>query len=665
MKGVIYIPATRTTKYEIYLMNVPFNSSYKHLVYFPNTTAQNRAFGLGSTASGHFWKYHYNNLNIIVKNNSFVLSGRWDKFNECNYMAYRYTDDYGTDLDHTSKWYFAFIVDVNYNTRLGTVITHSLDVWQTYHIGATFNRAFIERGHIAKSDDIIGRWVAPEPIGFGADFETEQDIFKTLNFTPQVCIESLSLPILRNKTFTVYKPSGAHPSEIVHMSRFEYGGVGTGSNITGYYRIFPSASYLKNMLSLWQYPEYTTIIDEMDWNSYQNFKQSNNHISDIISFSILPQFIFGTSSPTTINISGVNPSDETSTITVGSYLNSSTIQHESSTVSIDNTQLGCVNENGTHYVPKNNKMYTSLARAFKVFNRNGLSIPMRPELFTDIASLSSLELEIYMHTYGNEIKLELKNYNDLDVNYLNIPYAYSFSYGLNNNVGVAQDTRISAYNTARSIATLKYVQKGIGVATELGLGGAALGSGTGSVLAGSALQQSVSQKILNQFPNATVPTELGVTNPMRAAAGVGGIVKGVTDTVGLIADIKATEFDLAVERANAYTSQSVNIGNVVGDRLDVTSDFVKFRFAECNPTYYECQIIDRFLDIYGYSIMRWYNLGDFLTHRNHWNYIKAKETSIQIDGPDSDTVLFNNIFLAGTTVWRSLADVGNYNQTNS
>lgn len=647
------------TKYEIKLMNVPFNNSYKHIVLFDSISDQEEAFTALAQSSGK----EYEDLNVIVKNGSFILKGKWDTFNNYNYMMYRYKDTGYPQNNHISKWFYAFILDVQYNSRIGTVISHTLDVWQTYHIGAKFNKAFIERGHIAKDDDVIGRWIAPEPIGFGADFETEQDIFSNLNFTPQVCIESLSLPILHDKTFAVYKPSGAHPSETIHMSRFEYGGVGTGSNITGYYRIFPSSSYLKNILSLWQYPEYTTIIDEMDWNSYQNFKQSNNHISDIISFSILPQFIFGTSSPTTINISGIDNSGNN--VTVGSYLNSSTVQHEPSTVSIDNTQLGCVNENGTHYVPNNNKMYTSLARAFKVFNKNGLSIPMRPELFDDIANQNSLTLEIYMHTYGNEIKLELKNYNDLDVNYLNIPYAYSFNYGLNNNVGVAQDTRISAYNTARSIATLKYVQKGIGIAAELGLGAAGLGSGIGSVLAGSALQQSVSQKILNQFPNATVPTEVGVTNPMRAAAGVGGIAKGVTDTVGLIADIKGTEFDLAIERANAYTSQSVNIGNVVGDRLDVTSDFVKLRFAECNPTYYECQIIDKFLDVYGYSIMRWYDLEAFLTHRKKWNYIKTKDCNIELDAPNNDIVTMNNIFNAGTTVWRKLSYVGNYNQTNN
>lgn len=623
--------------YEIYLLNVPFNSDYKNILYFGNDTT--RQFNTFSSRA----LYHYSNLNIVVKNGVFILKGTTDNFDKCNYLMYKSQND--------ERWYYAFIDEVLYNSYQTTKIYHTLDVWQTYHTTAKFNSCFIERGHIKKSEDEIGRWIAPEPIGFGADFETEHNIFEHINWQPFLVIESLSLPFLR--TLDVISTYGIlNPTEIVNpvnMTRYEYGGVQSSVSdlgVTGYYRIHPSPSYLKNLLSLWQNMEYTSYIDKIQdhgrINSDYLDKQSVNHIGDILSFSYLPLFILGTGTPITRSILGID--DNGNSITVGDYIYNAISQDESDYVDINNNRLGCFNDDGEYYKPINNKLYTSLARCFKIYNRNGLSIPLRPELLNDINRIS---LTLHMHTYGNDIKIEI-NYNDLKNNYINIPYHYSFQYGINNNVGVAQETAIQAYATRATSERLGYIAKGIGIVTETGLG-------VGSIASGFS---KIPRKFIQGFDSYEM------TNSKMVGIGSAGVAKGVADTFNLVGDIMSTEFDLSVQRANAYASQTVNIGNMTGDRNNINPEFTKLRLAECNPTYNECKIIDDFLTRYGYSIQSIEDLQPFLHNRNHWNFIKTKGCRCNTQSPNKDNVAFNMIFDNGTTVWEDIDEIGDYTLTN-
>ena len=636
--------------YELYLMNVPFNSDYKHIVYFGNNasaiTNQTNTFIARANNNG----YHFENLNVIVKNREFIIKGTTTNFDKCNYMMFKSSND--------TRWYYAFIDEVLYDTYKGTTIHHTLDVWQTYHTSAKFNNCFIERGHIRKSDDDIGRWIAPEPIGFGADFETEHDIFDNTLWQPYLVIESLSMPIIQPPvpvTKETLKPIGVTGASTtskfvisnVDFSKFLYGGVGTGINVTGYFRIHPYDSYIRNCLNLWQLPEYTDLIKRNidDDGVPEEFigNQTENHMSDIISFTFVPFFILGTTTPSTTQLSGVD--DNGNRVTVGDVLTSSRNHSQTDTVNINNNHLGCFNgydenDNPNYYRPENNKLYTSLARCFKIYNKNGVSIPLRPELLNN---LNQIVLTMYMHTYGNEIKLEI-NYNDFNNNFISLPYSYSFNYGINNNVGVARDTRIAQYQTNRSIANLKYLSKGMGIISNIGT--SALTFGAGSMIPSS----------MNLQPYMNMKSQI---------SGFSGMASVPSQIMDLAGDIVSTEFDLSVERANAYTSQPINIGNITGDRNEINPIFTQLKLAECNPTYYECQIIDNFLNMYGYSIQEIDSVKDYLTHRSKWNYIKTKDCRCNTKSPNKDNIAFNKIFDSGTTVWRNIDDVGDYTLQNN
>lgn len=628
---------TKTTKYEIYLMNVPFNDTYQHIVLFNSRSAQANAFI-------NINKYHFENLNIIVKNNTFLLRGRWDKFNECNYMMWRYTDDYGTDNDHTSKWYFSFINDVKYNTRLGTFIYHTLDVWQTYHIDARFNECFVERGHIKKSDDIIGDWIAPEPIGFGAENESETSIFTSLDFNPVLCIESLSVPSLKQVTVKNDNVVASQPSITFTTTKYKYGGIGSGADISGIYRIIPSSSYLNDLLALWQGIEYTEPMSAQDLTLSQfndMSLQTQNHIADIISFSMIPEFLLHTTNPSTVAILG---NVAGSTVTVGNYINDSGFRTVPSSVNINNERLACTNSSNKKFKPHNKKMFTSLARCFKIFNRNGVSIPLRPELIGGISGNSpSVDIKLYMHNYGNEIKITIDRYKDITHNFVSIPYIFNLNVGINNNVGVAKSTRLQSYGMNAYSSRVGYIGSVFGVAGQVGQA-YNVGEMSQSIPVNTQMGASRQEMLANQ----------------AGLMGIGAI--GSAFNVG--ANIVSTEFNLDVEKSNAYTSQTFSIGHSYGDRLDIDRDLIKLRFAECNPTYRECEIIDRFLDVYGYSIQEWGDLSYYISSRPKWNYIKTRNSAIKIDAPNEDTVIFNNIFNAGTTIWKSLNDVGDYSQNN-
>ena len=380
--------ATNTTKYEIYLMNVPFNNTYSDVVLFSSHSAQANAFI-------NIHKYHFENLNIIVKNNTFLLRGRWDKFNECNYMMWRYTDDYGTDNDHTSQWYFSFIDEVKYNTRLGTTIYHTLDVWQTYHIDVNFNRkTMIERGMVRPAEDTFGRWLAPEPLSSPASVEKEISIFSDVDFTPYVFIDTISKPLVSQGQ--IYESDTYFNG---FLSSYTYGGnmtgVQTAAEKTGYYRFFIYHNAINTFFRMFTYPEKIVTQTQGDDLAIPVYN-SQSHMTDIIQVLWLPKFILDNSStqPMTFN-DGVHTAEA-----LGYLLEKNQNIHitDSADYNRSSGELAC------GYEPHNVKMYTSLCRAFKIYNKNSLSIPIKTELLT---SAEKIHIALDMSNFSDTMKITL------------------------------------------------------------------------------------------------------------------------------------------------------------------------------------------------------------------------------------------------------------------
>lgn len=78
-----------------------------------------------------------------------------------NYMAFKNTDFTAAYYD---KWFYAFVLNVEYINNEVTEIQYKIDVMQTYWFDLEILQSLVVREHIAKVNDKVGANIEPEPI---------------------------------------------------------------------------------------------------------------------------------------------------------------------------------------------------------------------------------------------------------------------------------------------------------------------------------------------------------------------------------------------------------------------------------------------------------------------------------------------------------------------
>ena len=151
------------SSYIYVLEGVPFDETYQHSIYFANTQAQ----------YNYFWskrKYTFTAQTYQrVKRGYCRVQQKADTMYGCNYMMFQNTN-YGT------KWFYAFILDVEYINDNVSEIHYEIDVLQSWlwhpasgstelDSGFEFNKCFIEREHTPT--DNIGDNLVPEGLDIG------------------------------------------------------------------------------------------------------------------------------------------------------------------------------------------------------------------------------------------------------------------------------------------------------------------------------------------------------------------------------------------------------------------------------------------------------------------------------------------------------------------
>lgn len=133
--------------------NVPFDNTYQNTLYFDNLTAQQNYF---SSANA---KYNFNiNTYQRVNRNRMRIAIKSDLLYDCNYLAFR-------NINFGTKWFYAFIKNVEYVNNETAEIEYEIDVIQTYLFDVQLRRCFIERQHT--ETDNIGDSLTPEPVECG------------------------------------------------------------------------------------------------------------------------------------------------------------------------------------------------------------------------------------------------------------------------------------------------------------------------------------------------------------------------------------------------------------------------------------------------------------------------------------------------------------------
>lgn len=128
------------------LLSTPLENDYSNTLYFTNVAAQT-AYFTGKTVKV------ISDFNYIKKDNSIAINEHIDSLYNCNYVMYQ-------NSNFTNKWFYAFIVRMEWLSNNSTRIYLSTDVIQTWFFDITYYQSYIDRCH--SDTDIVGDNIVPE-----------------------------------------------------------------------------------------------------------------------------------------------------------------------------------------------------------------------------------------------------------------------------------------------------------------------------------------------------------------------------------------------------------------------------------------------------------------------------------------------------------------------
>ena len=151
---------------DVYILkNVPLEPSFDHTIWFDSPEQQATAFTTYALAF-YFDKVSYQRYPRPY----ITLDKTADELFDCNYMMFRNTA-YGT------KWFYAFITQVEYISNTTSRIYYSIDPMQTYLFDVNVGQCFVEREHAMT--DAIGDNLNPESFELG-DYVYDADYFPNI-----------------------------------------------------------------------------------------------------------------------------------------------------------------------------------------------------------------------------------------------------------------------------------------------------------------------------------------------------------------------------------------------------------------------------------------------------------------------------------------------------
>lgn len=151
---------------EVYILkNVPLEPSFDHTIWFDSPEQQATAFTTYALA------FYFNKVSYQRYPRPYItLDKTADELYNCNYMMFRNTS-YGT------KWFYAFITQIEYISNTTSRIYYTIDPMQTYLFDVNVGECWVEREHAMA--DAIGDNLIPESFEFG-EYVYDSDYFPNL-----------------------------------------------------------------------------------------------------------------------------------------------------------------------------------------------------------------------------------------------------------------------------------------------------------------------------------------------------------------------------------------------------------------------------------------------------------------------------------------------------
>ena len=135
------------------LLKVPLELDNKNQLTFASKQAQEQYFL--SLPNKEITEISYQRKDDVIYYPEHI-----DNILEYNYVMYK-------NENYSNKWFYAFIVNMEYENDYNTRVYITTDVFQTWQFDITFKQSFIEREMIAVADDVPGANLLPEGLETG------------------------------------------------------------------------------------------------------------------------------------------------------------------------------------------------------------------------------------------------------------------------------------------------------------------------------------------------------------------------------------------------------------------------------------------------------------------------------------------------------------------
>lgn len=639
------------------IRNVDIDSSYTHQYYFESELAQATFF------SGKVFATLSNSTYQRKNSNTIHVPYEMDSIADCKYLRWKNTN-------YSNKWYYAFVVAIDYINPGVSQITYELDVYQTFLFNMVWKQSFVEREHTqrwttdTKSNKIPVVNTEPEGLEYGSEYRIITE--KKLEQIPDVgwvVFGSTKLPT------SVPRQIGTMPTGII-------------------YTFVPICTNQKKDMTF-KVGNYTLLQASQVLNLFATDTNLVNSLVSCIYYPFLP--LYGV----TYSMDTSTPAQPICTLSFNSPVDTYTLVSGSDRKILKFTGLYSTSHNfidpislqDDNYIYQNFPAYTESKLLMfpysfmELTTKRGDSLVVKMEYLEDRLTGTKLRVGAFGTISSvNKMTYAIRNYLS-DIN------GYNLSAGLNDasnsNLPITDDYTAS-YMQANS-NSLRVAESNARYSQLTDIDNAyrsyetAMAKRTASAVKGGA-------SAIEQVGSGAMMGLVGalVGSPGMAVGGASGVAGGLTTGIGTIADLITSEKQANTDYWNRYWSATTDYANTQASIMakkndakqipptskNLGGDYLFNMANDCNALYLRRKTIypeyanklTSFFKQYGYKVNK-LEVPAFHT-RTNWNYIKMAEPNVYGNIPMDDLMKIRDIFIKGITLWHG-DYIGNYSLTNA
>ena len=582
--------AVITPNTDLYLLKVPLEINDINQLDFNDITAQYNYFN-------SLPKLAVDDFTYQRKDSTIRFPAQYDEIVTYNYVMYR-NDAY------SDKWFYAYIVNMEYVNDNMTMITIKSDVWQCWQFELTYKPCLIDREHT--NNDTVGNNTLPEGLELGemvCNGSTTNFGGGTIDNVNKKYYTIIEVSQIDNKgsdgSISYSWVSGSHELTPC-INEIERGTIPliVGGTFAGH-----SSGKIRSASDI------TYLFDNSGLGG------------SIINIYMLPQELVPT----------YNEVEITSTPTVGNQVTMDGIGVPvgSSSVTTIGTYSFTKPSTVNGYTPKNKKLLTWPFCYFNISNNAGGCVPYRYEDFTSV----QFKVEGTFGVSGST-KATPQNYLNISGNALD----YSVNGAKFPVCSWASDSYTNWLTQNAANMQMQWKSTIVGSLVQVGssaVQGAIAGAGIGALAGG-----------VGAIPGAI----LGA-----GGAAIGSALSVPSNFIQLAQDQHRakTQANMTPDQANGNTGAGDFLWAKYRSPFTYMPMSIKSEYAV---------ICDQYFSQFGYKTDQ-VKIPNIRGRRN-WNYVKTIGCYIEADIPQEDLAQIKAMFDNGITIWHNPANFANYNANN-